>query len=289
MRFYFPVLRVLLFFFSFVTALANSAPDSSGIPANFVFVEGGSFLMGSDSLYADEIPQHRVTLDSFWIGKYEVTQKEWADIMGENPSSSQGDSLAIDNVSWADVQVFIQKLNQKTGLQFSLPTEAEWEFASRGGNASKGFLYSGSDELNDVGWYRFNSSRKKHNVGAKLPNELGIYDMSGGVWEWCSDWYDSSYYAVSPIENPKGPIQGTYRVARGGSWSSGTVVCRVSSRGFDSPERGDYQTGFRLVVRMRSLDRGQRENLDSGFGTRETEACGLEAGNERCISFIIFR
>ena len=258
MRFYFPVLRVLLFFFSFVTALANSAPDSSGIPANFVFVEGGSFLMGSDSLYADEIPQHRVTLDDFWIGKYEVTQKEWVDVMGENPRSFQGDSLAVDNVSWADVQVFIQKLNQKTGLQFSLPTEAEWEFASRGGNASKGFLYSGSDEFNDVGWYRFNSFRRKHPVGSKLPNELGIHDMSGGVWEWCSDWYDSSYYAAAPSANPKGPIQGTYRVARGGSWSNGTVVCRVSSRGFDSPERRDYQTGFRLVVRMRSLDRGQR-------------------------------
>ncbi|WP_282776075.1 formylglycine-generating enzyme family protein, partial [Phaeodactylibacter xiamenensis] len=178
---------------------------------NMVRVEGGRFKMGctaeqGSDCWSREKPAHRVELSSFSIGKYEVTQAQWEAVMGSNPSGfSSCGSCPVENVSWNDVQDFIVKLNRMTGGNYRLPTEAEWEYAARGGNRSRGHKYSGSDNLGSVGWYRDNSDKKTHPVGKKTPNELGLYDMSGNVWEWCSDWYDKDYYSSSPARNPKGP------------------------------------------------------------------------------------
>ena len=166
--------------------LSSQLDSSSG---NMVFVQGGSFQMGSNNGQSDEKPVHSVTVSDFYIVKYEVTQKEWRDIMGSNPSKWKGDNLPVEKVSWDDVQTFIKKLNAKTGLNYRLPTEAEWEYAARGGNKSNGYKYSGSNDIGSVAWYASNSGSKTHSVGQKKPNELGIYDMTGNVWEWCNDWY----------------------------------------------------------------------------------------------------
>ena len=193
---------------------------------------------------SDEKPAHQVTLSDFYIGKYEVSQKQWKTIMGSNPSYfSNCDNCPVEQVSWNDIQEFIKKLNQKTGKSYRLPTEAEWEYAARGGAQSRGYKYSGSNNLGDVGWYGENSGNKTHPVGQKKANELGIYDMSGNVWEWCNDRYGS--YSSSSQQNPQGSNSGTNRILRGGSWSRNAKCCRVSYRIIGS--RGD-RSGFRLVV-----------------------------------------
>ena len=216
-----------------------------------VFVEGGEFMMGSpddeEDAFDNEKPQHKVWVDSFFIGKYEVTQRLWKEIMGNNPSEFKGDNLPVDHASWNKVQEFIKKLNQKTGLRFRLPTEAEWEYACRGGKLSRGYKYSGSNNVNEVGWYWSNSGKKTHPVGLKKPNELGIYDMSGNVWEWCSDWYDENYYSESPYRNPAGPSSGSYRIIRGGSWSYNAGDLRCAYRGNYDIADWYYSFGFRLV------------------------------------------
>jgi formylglycine-generating enzyme required for sulfatase activity len=165
--------------------------------------------------------------------------------MGTSPSKFVGDSLPVEMVSWADVQDFITKLNAQTGLTYRLPTEAEWEYAARGGAQSKGYLYSGGNTIGNVAWYYDNSDSKTHKVGTKAPNELGIYDMSGNVWEWCSDWYGT--YSSSAQTNPTGPSSGEYRVGRGGCWSYGASDCRVSDRYINGPYRRYNYLGFRLV------------------------------------------
>ncbi len=212
-----------------------------------VFVPGGSFQMGSDDGEDDEKPVHTVQLDDFYIGKYEVTQKQWREVMGENPSKFQGcDDCPVENVSWNDVQEFIQKLNAQTGQNYRLPTEAEWEYAARGGQKTQGYQYAGSNNIDEVAWYRENSDSKTHPVGQKRPNELGLYDMSGNVYEWCSDWYGSDYYASSPEFNPPGPASGSYRVHRGGSWYDYSVYCRVAYRRTHPPEDRYNYLGLRL-------------------------------------------
>ncbi len=242
-----------------------------------VYVKGGTFTMGATSEqgtsdpYEDEYPTHQVTLSDFYIGKYEVTQQLWEYVMkysgtaadgstmsaygsdvwlGSNPSSSYGvgNYYPAYYVSWEDiVNIFIPRLNKITGKTFRLPTEAEWEYAARGGNKSQGYKYSGSNTIGDVAWYTSNSSTA-HQVGTKAPNELGIYDMSGNVWEWCSDWYSSSYYSSSPSTNPTGPTSGSSRVLRGGRWGSNARGCRVSYRYGNSPAARGYSSGFRLVL-----------------------------------------
>ncbi|MBE6193211.1 MAG: PEGA domain-containing protein [Rikenellaceae bacterium] len=234
-------------------AQAPSTPSSDS--ANFgdiemVFVKGGTFTMGATSeqgsdAYSDEKPTHSVTLSDYYIGKYEVTQAQWRAVMGNNPSRFKGDNLPVERVSWDDIQEFITKLNAQTGKNFRLPTEAEWEYAARGGNQSKGYKYSGSNTLGDVVWYDDNSSSKTHSVGQKQPNELGIYDMSGNVWEWCSDWYGS--YSSSLQTNPMGPSGGSDRVLRGGSWLNDARDCRVSIRDSVTPDSRLSDYGFRLV------------------------------------------
>ena len=215
-----------------------------------VFVKGGTFTMGATSEQGSDVddnekPTHSVTLSDYYIGKYEVTQAQWRAVMGNNPSNFKGDNLPVENVSWDDIQVFIQKLNERTGKNFRLPTEAEWEYAARGGSQSKGYKYSGSNTLDDVAWYYDNTCVKTYPVGQKQPNELGIYDMSGNVLEWCQDWYDS--YSSSSQTNPTGPSSGSRHVLRGGSWNYDAGDCRVSTRGSRNPSNCSYNYGFRLV------------------------------------------
>ncbi len=218
---------------------------------NMVYVEGGTFTMGATSeqgrdAYDDEKPTHQVTLSSFRIGKYEVTQREWRAVMGSNPSYFKGDNLPVENVSWDDCQKFISKLNQLTGKYFRLPTEAEWEYAARGGNRSRGYKYSGSVNLDNVAWFSDNSGNTTHNVGTKQPNELGLYDMSGNVYEWCQDCYGD--YSSSAQINPTGSSSGSFRVIRGGSWYGYAGCCRVSNRDYYAPSYRSINLGLRLAL-----------------------------------------
>ena len=216
-----------------------------------VKVEAGSFYMGATSEmqnpYSDEKPDHRVTLtNNYYVGKYEVTQALWQAVMGSNPSNFKGDALPVEQVSWNDCQDFISKLNRLTGKNFRLPTEAEWEYAARGGKKSRGYQFSGSITLGDVAWYKENSGSKTHVVGTKQPNELGIYDMAGNVWEWCQDWYDQ--YSESSQNNPTGAASGAERVCRGGAWGSLAVSCRSSERDRCSPTYSCDNLGLRLIL-----------------------------------------
>lgn len=223
----------------------------NGVSFEMVRVEGGTFSMGATSeqgneAYSNEMPVHSVTLNSYYIGKTEVTQALWQAVMGRNPSYFKGSDLPVEWVSWDVCQEFIQKLNHLTGRNFRLPTEAEWEFACRGGNNSRGYKYSGSNNLGSVAWYDGNSGDKIHPVGTKAPNELGIYDMSGNVWEWCSDWY-ADYTSYSQT-NPTGPQSGSGRVYRGGSCSFSAWYCRSSNRGYFNPAYRDGYLGLRLAL-----------------------------------------
>ena len=218
---------------------------------SMVSVEGGTFTMGATSeqgsdAYSSEEPAHQVTLSDFMIGKTEVTQEVWQAVMGSNPSKFKGSDLPVECVSWNDCQEFIKELNSLTGLNFRLPTEAEWEYAARGGNKSKGYKYSGSNDIGSVAWYWDNSSSKIHQVATKVPNELGLYDMSGNVYEWCGDW--KGVYSSGSQTNPKGPSWGSYSVIRGGSWSSIGGGCRVSFRGGSVPDSRGNGLGLRLVL-----------------------------------------
>jgi formylglycine-generating enzyme required for sulfatase activity len=216
-----------------------------------VFVQGGTFWMGcsqeqSGSCDGDEVPLHSVTVSSFHIGKYEVTQAQWKLIMGHNPSEFKGDDLPVEKVSWNDVQKFITRLNAITGKHYRLPTEAEWEYAARGGHQSAGYKYSGSHNLYNVGWFYDNSGGRTHAVGTKLPNELGIYDMSGNVWEWCIDRYGS--YPASEQHDPMRVDAGSGRVIRGGGWFYYARYCRVANRYNDGSGSRERYLGFRLVL-----------------------------------------
>ena len=224
----------------------------NGVSFKMVGVEGGTFTMGATSEqgtsdpYDDEYPTHDVTLSDFAIGETEVTQELWQAVMGSNPSSFSGTNLPVEEVSWNDCQTFITKLNQLTGKNFRLPTEAEWEYAARGGNKSKGYKYAGSNTLSDVAWYGDNSSSKTHPVQQKQANELGLYDMSGNVYEWCQDWFGG--YSSSAQTNPTGPVSGSYRVGRGGSWSGSAKYCRVSLRYDYTPTNYFSYLGLRLAL-----------------------------------------
>ncbi|MBQ9641700.1 MAG: SUMF1/EgtB/PvdO family nonheme iron enzyme [Bacteroidaceae bacterium] len=223
----------------------------NGVSFVMVPVEGGTFQMGATSeqgsdAYDWEKPVHSVTLSSYSIGQTEVTQALWVAVMGSNPSYCKGDKLPVERVSWEDCQTFIAKLNQQTGMKFRLPTEAEWEFAARGGRQSKGYKYSGSNTIGEVAWYKDNSDSTTHEVGTKRPNELGLYDMTGNVWEWCQDRYGS--YSSSSQTNPTGASSGSYRVNRGGSWSNTARLCRVTNRYDGTPTNTNYDLGLRLAL-----------------------------------------
>ena len=215
---------------------------------NMVYVSGGTFIMGGDES-SDQTPTHSVTLSSYYICKYEVTQALWRAVMGSNPSYFKGDNLPVESVSWNDCQTFINRLNSYTGRNFRLPTEAEWEFAARGGNYSRHYKYSGSNYISDVAWYgddSGSSGNRTHPVGTKQANELSLYDMSGNVWEWCSDWYGS--YSSYSQNDPTGPNSGSERVMRGGGRRNGAWNCRSSHRFSNSPGISDCSFGLRLVL-----------------------------------------
>ena len=228
----------------------NLAFTVKNVTFEMVYVEGGTFTMGCNSeedsdCENDEKPLHEVTLPDFYIGKLEVNQSLWNAIMSQNPSDFKGDDLPVENVTWDDCLAFIKRLNKITKKNFRLPTEAEWEYAAHGGTRSKSYMYSGSNDLDEVAWHW---NRRTHEVGSKEPNELGIYDMTGNVWEWCSDWYDKNYYSNSPLESPKGISNGLYRVFRGGGWNAEDPYCRIVNRNGRNPDVSSNYVGFRIVL-----------------------------------------
>jgi formylglycine-generating enzyme required for sulfatase activity len=251
-----------------VQQLADNKTDQTFIVGDvtfkMVFVEGGPFQMGSDSGDDDERPVHNVTVSDFYMGEFEVTQALWQEVMGTTvyqqrdkfaPSWSMrgvGVDYPMYYVNYAEAEEFCGRLNQRlrsqlpAGYSFALPTEAEWEYAARGGNKTNTYTYSGSNYLSDVAWYADNSNSTTHAAGSKRANELGLYDMSGNVWEWCTDWYGS--YSSSSQTDPRGPSSGSYRVLRGGSWYCSASNCRVAYRNFISPSRRFSSFGFRLAL-----------------------------------------
>ena len=236
------------------TATSNAVitiPVKDGVNIEMVKVEAGTFMMGAASEKEkpddDEKPVHQVTLTKdYYIGMYEVTQALWQAVMGSNPSNFKGDNRPVETVSWNDCQNFISKLNRITGRKFRLPTEAEWEYAARGGKKSRGYRYSGSRKISDVAWYNDNNGVETREVGTKKSNELGIYDMAGNVSEWCQDLYGS--YSSSSQTNPTGATSGSFRVYRGSSWFFIAKQCRSSWRSSKAPDyRGNY-LGLRLAL-----------------------------------------
>lgn len=258
-----------------------------------VYVEGGTFLMGSQpddpaapgydgEAYSDEAPVHKVNLSSYYIGKYEVTQGLWEYVMNYSGKAADGTQLTPEGPYWSDtyfpndregkgenypvyyvsyndiVNYFLPRLNKMTGKNFRLPTEAEWEYAARGGQQDEYtrtlgqsgtyYKYAGSNNLDEVAWNVFNSGYKSHPVGTKAPNALGLYDMSSNVWEWCNDRYNAGYYEASPEDNPAGPAIGMYRVMRGGYWGGAIDLCRVSRRYNNSADSRNYYYGLRLAL-----------------------------------------
>mgnify|MGYP000315157348 CR=1 FL=1 len=212
-----------------------------------VYVEGGEFIMGSTHEY-DEQPRHSVHVDDFFIGRYEVTQRQWKRVMGNNPSFfDYCDDCPVENVSWKEVNQFINELNRQTNMNYRLPTEAEWEYAAMGGNKSKNFVFSGSDKADLTAWYKRNNNQQTRKVGTKEPNELGIYDMSGNVMEWCSDWYGKTYYHNCPFKNPLGPVSGSHHVIKGGSWNTEMKYIRIANRSKSTVNSRYDDLGFRLA------------------------------------------
>lgn len=234
-----------------------------GMSFDMVYVEGGTFQMGATSEQgsdydSDERPVHSVTLSDYYIGKFEVTQGLWEKVMGTTIRQQRdkansdwllygvGSDYPMYYVNWEEAQEFCTRLGQLTGKNYALPTEAQWEYAARGGVKSRGYKYSGSNTIGNVAWYGDNSSSSTHPVATKQPNELGLYDMSGNVWEWCSDW--KGYYSSESQSNPTGPSTGSARVLRGGSWFSDARRCRVSDRHHDDPSYRYLNFGFRVVL-----------------------------------------
>ena len=237
--------------------IENREIQVGDVKFNMISVEGGTFLMGAQckdkngdnydaKAWDSESPVHKVTLSGYYIGETPVTQELWQAVMGKNPSHFKDAKKPVETVSWEDCQNFIKKLNRRIGLKFRLPTEAEWEFAARGGVKSKGYKYSGSNNIDEVAWYSGNAKDETHPVKQKKPNELGVYDMTGNVEEWCQDRYGD--YKEGLQVNPTGPNSGSYRVGRGGSWFFGAWDCRLSCRINGGTDVRCYDLGLRLVL-----------------------------------------
>ena len=199
----------------------------------------------------DDDIKYTVKLNDYYISRYEITQAVWKSVMGSNPSKNIGDNLPVENVNWDDCQLFIKKLNRTTRKNFRLPTEAEWEYAARCGKESKNYTYSGSNNIDDVCWYIGNSYEQSHEVGTKAPNELGLYDMNGNVWEWCSNWFG----VLSDVSsnNPKGPTSGSNKVVKGGGHSTDDYYTRNLSRYGYPIKHKTHSIGFRIVIDKKAL------------------------------------
>lgn len=278
-----PVLILALLIAGFISTMQAQNVKESDIEV--VYVPSGSFTMGctyeqgSDCSY-DEKPSHQVRLGAYAIAKYEVTQKLWKAVMGNNPSRVQGDDLPVHNVTWEEVQTFITRLNQMTGMSYRLPTEAEWEYAARGGAAqTMSYQFSGNAELDKVGWYSENSGSQVHPVGQKQPNALGLYDMSGNVWEWCSDVY--GLYSDEEQENPQGPEKGATRVTRGGCYAALAKMCRTTTRKSMYQGGKDNATGFRLAFtddrEAQAAARAEQERIAAEEAAARAEQERIEA------------
>lgn len=234
----------------------GGADYTNSIGMEFMFIAPGQFNMGNNGGNSDQSPIHEVEItEGYYLGKYEVTQSQWYQIMGYQPSYfkplSNGNGYPVEQISWIDIQTFIDRLNEIEGVDvYRLPTEAEWEYAAQGGAQSSGFTYSGSNNVIDVAWYSSISNSRTKEVGTKAPNELGLYDMSGNVWEWCNDWYSEDYYSISTRRNPLGPEFGTEKVIRGGSYASiispSVFSLEVTNRFKNSPTDRSTNMGFRL-------------------------------------------
>jgi formylglycine-generating enzyme required for sulfatase activity len=243
------------------SASAAGKTYSNSIGMEFVLIPAGSFTMGADKNFEDaldrETPRHRVTISKpFYLGQYEVTQAQWETVMGNNPSEFKGRNNPVENISWDDAQMFIQRLNRQEGHnRYRLPTEAEWEYAARAGSASAFCFGDIEKNLDSYACYRYNSrewwgvgDKATHPVGQKAPNAWGLYDMHGNVWEWVQDWYGERYYSNSPGSDPKGPPSGSYRVLRGGGWADDAEDCRSAYRNYYTPGYRNYYIGFRLAL-----------------------------------------
>ncbi len=271
---FFAILFAVLFI-SFYSCKKEEENNDLTTPLDFglfemVYVEGGTFQMGSNDseAYDNEKPVHTVTVNDFYIGKYEITNIQYCEFLNAEGNQTEGVDTWLD-ISDEDCQIEIRNdvfypkngkddypvievtwYGAKRFCEWAggrLPTEAEWEYAARGGNESENYKYSGSNNIDEVAWYGNNSNDETHNVGTKTPNELGIYDMSGNVWEWCSDWYGSNYYSNSPTENPTGTTSSSYRVLRGGSWNSNAERCRPANRSRSTPDNSYNYLGFRFA------------------------------------------
>ncbi len=241
---------ILLFIFLLISGKSMFAQFNPAFTDTLlVFVKGGPFQMGSNEGKSDEQPVHTVILNDFFIGKYEVTESLWQQVMGNKQGmKSDCPECPVYDITQESINNFVGKLNELSGRHFRLPTEAEWEYAAAGGSKSNGFKYSGSNNPDEVAWYEPNAGMKTHPVGQKKPNELGIHDMSGNAWELCSDWYQKSFYKNSPVENPVCSKESAYRVSRGGSWRSPEQRCQVHARNRDIRDHHIGNGGFRLVM-----------------------------------------
>ena len=242
----------------------NYTESAYGLNLKMIYVKGGEFLMGEpagegDEARAEKAAVHKVKVDDYYIGQFEITQSQWRAVMGTDISRQKhlagaaayygvGGNYPMYYITWEEAVEFCNRLSRRTGKKYSLPTEAEWEYAARGGQAGETTRYAGSDDLKRVAWYFENSPSATHPVGSKKPNKLGLYDMSGNVWEWCQDWYGDTY-DESDTDNPAGPASGTFRVSRGGGSGSEESDCRVYRRSGNHPGFRLSANGFRVVCR----------------------------------------
>lgn len=252
-------------------SIQNYNEKVGGIKFKMVYVKGGYFNMGGTSELEGEAgedasPFHRVNLDSYYISETEVTQALWEEVMGSNPSLNKGDSLPVGNVTWDEAIKFCNRLSSRTGEKYRLPTEAEWEFAARGGNLSKKTKYAGSNNIDEVAWYKDNAEAPQK-VAGKKPNELGLYDMSGNAKEWCSDFYVK--YLAGEQTNPFGPERGEKHVIRGGAWNGPSNYCNVAYRNNDIPNRSFGEYGLRVV---RTVKESEEIKFDINLDSKKTDS-----------------